>query len=105
MANESAVLRKVMGSLTLRSMIQKDTLYIRMDKSSIGMPDIIACISGRFFGIEVKDDANGKYKLTEAQKMRGKAIESAGGVFIVVDKNTVVDLNETIDDWLRVKEN
>ena len=99
MANEAKVLDRVLAYLNTR----RNTYWIRMYKAPIGTPDVIACIEGRFFGIEVKDDENGKYQLTEAQKLRGHHIQKAGGIFIVVDKNTVEDLHETIDDWLRVK--
>lgn len=98
MANEARVLDKVLMLLNARG-----AYYLRMANAPIGTPDVIACVDGRFFGIEVKDDANGKYRLTGAQKLRGQEIQHAGGIFIVVDKNTVRDLNETIDDWLRVK--
>ena len=99
MANEAKVLDRVLAYLNTR----RNTYWIRMYKAPIGTPDVIACVDGRFFGIEVKDDINGAYTLTAAQKMRGKQIERAGGVFIVVDRNTIEDLNDTIDDWLRVK--
>lgn len=98
MANEASVLDKVYLTLHARG-----AYYLRMSNAPIGTPDVIACVDGRFFGIEVKDDINGTYVLTTAQKMRGQQIERAGGVFIVVDKNTIEDLNDTIDDWLRVK--
>ena len=93
MANEAAVLRKVMNILRLR----KDCYAVRMDNAPTGTPDVIACVNGRFVGIEVKDDVNGSYTLTAAQKVRGKRILDAGGLFIVVDKHTVDDLNGTLD--------
>ena len=48
-----------------------------------GTPDTVDCIGGIFFGIEVKfsDDD----KLTDEQRKRGKAIEDAGGVWVVAD--------------------
>ena len=98
MANEASVLDKVHVVLNTRG-----AYYVRMSNAPIGTPDVIACVDGWFFGIEVKDDINGTYTLTAAQKIRGRQIEHAGGVFLVVDKNTVEDLNDTIDDWLRVK--
>lgn len=62
-----------------------------------GMPDMIACIGGRFVGIEVKDDIDGPYSLTKAQKMRLRAIVSAGGVACVVDKHNLPDFIEFVD--------
>jgi hypothetical protein len=45
-----------------------------------GIPDLIACIRGRFFGIEVKTPGE---KPTPLQQYELKAIEQAGGVAIV----------------------
>jgi hypothetical protein len=47
-----------------------------------GIPDIIACVRGRFVGIEVK--ANAKAKLTALQRRRADEIEKAGGVWLRV---------------------
>ena len=48
-----------------------------------GTPDVVACIGSLFLGIEVKfsDDDT----LTDEQRRRGKAIEEAGGVWVVAD--------------------
>lgn len=97
MANEATVLRKVMNTLQNR----KDCYVVRMDNASTGTPDVIACVNGRFIGIEVKDDVNGPYTLTPAQKIRGKRILNAGGLFIVVDKTVVNDLNSTLDFYVQ----
>lgn len=43
-----------------------------------GIPDIIACLKGRFIGIEVKDGTN---KPSELQKAHGRQIKKAGGIF------------------------
>lgn len=93
MANEAAVLRKVMNILQNR----EDCYVVRMDKAPTGTPDVIACVGGRFVGIEVKDDMNGAYTLTPAQKIRAQRILNAGGEFLVVDKNNVEYFNETLD--------
>lgn len=45
-----------------------------------GSPDIIACINGKFVGIEVKIDYN---ELTELQKYNQRQIIAAGGKFIL----------------------
>lgn len=44
-----------------------------------GTPDILACINGRFFGIEVKKP---KEKLREEQEACKIKILSCGGVFV-----------------------
>lgn len=49
-----------------------------------GIPDIVACIKGKFVGIEVKN--TGKlYNQSEHQKIHQKLIEEAGGVYILAD--------------------
>lgn len=46
-----------------------------------GTPDILACINGRFIGIEVKRPDGGT--VSELQKSKLKKIETAGGVSII----------------------
>lgn len=46
-----------------------------------GTPDILACIGGKFIGIEVKKPKGGV--LSELQKLKIKQIKSAGGVAFV----------------------
>ena len=45
-----------------------------------GVPDIIACVKGIFVGIEVKRPGK---KPTPLQRVQGKLIGEAGGVFTV----------------------
>lgn len=49
--------------------------------SKAGTPDIIACVNGRFIGIEVKRPDGGK--VSELQKFHINAISEAGGVAFV----------------------
>lgn len=96
MSGEAIVLKK-----TLTVLQKHDKVYaIRMSNTATGIPDIIACIGGRFVGIEVKDDVGGTYTLTEAQKVRAKQILQSGGDFWIVDKHNVDYLNDTIDSYL-----
>lgn len=46
-----------------------------------GIPDILACFKGKFFGIEVKAE-NGK--VSELQKYNIRKIRQAGGIGIVL---------------------
>lgn len=46
-----------------------------------GIPDIIACLKGRFIGLEVKDGNNTP---SELQLAHGRKIKKAGGIFGVV---------------------
>ena len=49
-----------------------------------GIPDIIACVNGRFVGIEVKNV--GKLKTpSEQQKIHEELIKKSGGICILAD--------------------
>lgn len=59
--------------------------------SKAGTPDIIACINGRFVGIEVKKPGG---KVSALQLAQIKRIERAGGIAFVTDslKHTQMEL-------------
>lgn len=63
-----------------------------------GMPDMVACVNGHFLGIEVKDDINGSYGMTKAQKVRLIQIANAGGLACCVDKNNYAEFVKLIDN-------
>ena len=56
-----------------------------------GIPDIIACVNGRFVGIEVKN--KGKLKnQSEQQKIHENLIKKSNGIYILADDlKTVID--------------
>ena len=56
---------------------------------SSGVPDIVGCYKGRFFGIECKANGN---KPTELQKINLNRIEGSGGVALVIDETNVADV-------------
>ena len=56
---------------------------------SSGIPDIVACVNGRFIGIECKSGGN---KTTALQEKNLNAISQAGGLSIVVNEKNVDDL-------------
>lgn len=56
--------------------------YIIDSTEKRGVPDILACINGRFFGIECK--RKGQSYLTPVQKKNLIAIAKSGGVAVVV---------------------
>lgn len=58
---------------------------------SSGVPDIVGCYRGRFFGIECKANGN---KPTELQKMNLNKIEEQGGIALVVDEINVDDVKK-----------
>ncbi|OJW74282.1 VRR-NUC domain-containing protein [Spirosoma sp. 48-14] len=53
----------------------------RPSGATLGVPDIIACIRGRFVGLEIKIGAD---KLSQQQKDVARQIESSLGFFVVV---------------------
>jgi hypothetical protein len=58
-----------------------------------GVPDIIACWKGTFYGIECKANGN---KPTALQMKHLTDIHFAGGISIVVDETNIEDLNNII---------
>jgi Holliday junction resolvase len=60
---------------------------------SSGVPDIVGCYRGRFFGIECKAKGN---KPTELQKINLNKIEGVGGIALVIDENNVDSVAELI---------
>lgn len=56
---------------------------------SSGVPDIVGCYRGRFFGIECKANGN---KPTELQRLNLNKIESTGGIALVIDESNVDNL-------------
>lgn len=50
--------------------------------SSIGTPDIICCIDGKFIALELKKAKGGKE--SEAQKLHGERIIKNGGIYYCV---------------------
>lgn len=56
---------------------------------SSGVPDIVGCYKGRFFGIECKANGN---KPTALQTINLNRIEGSGGVALVIDETNVADV-------------
>lgn len=61
-----------------------------------GVPDVVACVNGRFIGIEAKADLK-KNKPTALQKKNLDHIEMAGGIALVIDANNINLLKETLE--------
>jgi hypothetical protein len=57
---------------------------------SSGVPDIVACLNGKFIGVECK--ANGG-KPTALQLKNLRELSSAGGISVLVDDNGIEQLN------------
>ena len=62
-----------------------------------GVPDIVGCYEGKFFGIECKA---GKGKTTALQEMNLKQIMAVGGISAVVNEDNV----HTVADILNGRE-
>lgn len=60
---------------------------------SSGVPDIVGCYKGRFFGIECKANGN---KPTELQKLNLQRIGEAGGLSLVIDETNIDDVERII---------
>jgi len=68
-----------------------------------GIPDRVACVFGRFIGIECKADAS--KKPTALQELCADRIRTAGGAwFLVYDTDTIEKVREHIHDCRRASE-
>lgn len=67
--------------------------YIGGQYATSGTPDILACINGRFVGIEAKA---GKGKPTQLQLNSLRDIHRAGGAALVINETTI----ELLPGWL-----
>lgn len=54
-----------------------------------GVPDIVGCFRGMFFGIECKAGNN---KPTKLQELNLRQIEGAGGIALVINESNVDDV-------------
>lgn len=59
-----------------------------------GVPDIVGCINGIFFGIECKA---GRNKPTPLQLKNLKDIETAGGIALVVNEENMRDIAQLLN--------
>jgi len=62
-----------------------------------GVPDIVACLKGRFIGIECKANGN---KPTALQQMNLDKIATQGGIALVIDETNVNELKGMIENVL-----
>lgn len=66
--------------------------------SSRGVPDIIGCLHGIFFGIEAKA---GKGKTTALQDRELQRIREAGGIALVVNEENIDSLKNVLVEEVR----
>lgn len=69
--------------------------YIGGISANNGTPDILACLNGRFIGIEAKA---GKNKPTDLQTLNLKRIDDAGGLALVVNETNMTELEVKLCD-------
>jgi Holliday junction resolvase len=62
---------------------------------SSGVPDIVACVNGKFVGIECKAGDN---KPTALQTKNLLDITNAGGTATVINENSLNDLKQLLKD-------
>lgn len=65
--------------------------YIGGLHANNGTPDILACLGGRFIGIEAKAGTN---KPTDLQIHNLRRIEEAGGLALVINETNLEELND-----------
>ena len=58
-----------------------------------GVPDIVGCLEGNFFGIECKA---GKNTTTALQELDLEKIRKAGGIALVVNEDNVEDVQRLV---------
>ena len=64
-----------------------------------GVPDIIGCYEGLFFGIECK---TGNNKPTPLQEKNLKEIRAAGGLDMVVNEDNMHEVANELREWSMV---
>lgn len=76
--------------------------YIGGQYAKAGTPDILACIDGRFVGIEAKAGSN---KPTALQIHALRQIERTGGLALVINENNLTYLVGCLHDIRNAKSN
>lgn len=61
-----------------------------------GVPDIVGCYNGMFFGIECKA---GKNKPTALQQKNLDAITKAGGIAMVINEDNIHEVEAHLGVW------
>ena len=74
--------------------------YIGGVSANNGTPDILACLNGRFIGIEAKA---GKNKPTDLQTLNLKRIDEAGGLALVINETCFVTLELMLRDPIQAR--
>ena len=67
-----------------------------------GVPDIVGCHAGLFFGIECKA---GKNKATPLQEKNLKEINAAGGLDLIVNEDNMHEVSDILTSLTNIKQN
>jgi hypothetical protein len=82
----------------IKKMLEERGAYFFLPVSNgmgaMGIPDILACLHGRFIGIEAKA---GKNKPTDLQTLNLKRIDAAGGLALVINEGNLPLLEDILD--------
>jgi len=89
---ESKVKTKIHAILKARGAYAVN--YIGGISANNGTPDILACLHGRFIGIEAKSGTN---KPTDLQTLNLKRIDDAGGLALVINETNLPLLRDILE--------
>ena len=77
-----------------QSIIRRYGGYVFKNNGNIftetGRPDLVACLNGHFIAIELKRTGH-LNEVSDAQKIVGKKIKDAGGIWIATDNPLIVE--------------
>lgn len=76
--------------------------YIGGISANNGTPDILACLKGRFIGIEAKAGTN---KPTDLQTLNLKRIDEAGGLALVINEKNMTELEVKLCEPTQARSN
>ena len=94
---ERRVLEKWVKQQVVKRLKERNVYYffpVAGAYTSIGVPDIVACIKGRFVGIECKAGTN---RPTELQLRNLESIRDNGGIAMVVNENDLEALEQRLE--------
>jgi Holliday junction resolvase len=94
---ERKVLEKWVKQQVVKRLKERNVYYffpVAGAYTSIGVPDIVACIRGRFVGIECKAGTN---RPTELQLRNLESIRDNGGIAMVVNENDLEALEQRLE--------
>lgn len=94
---ERKVLEKWVKQQVVKMLKERHVYYffpVANAYTSIGVPDIVACIRGRFVGIECKAGNN---RVTELQLRNLEAIRDNSGIALVVNENDLEALEQRLE--------